>query len=191
MIFINWDIVYIDDISEAEYNETYSLLSPSRRARVDALKSVADKKRTLAGEFLTRKILNKCGIKSPIITVSESGKPVLNCGLHFNISHSQNAVVCAVSDTDIGIDIEKIRPVKHRLIERVCNTDELNYVLDTTTPHTLCGDSEALKRFFEIWTSKEAYFKKYNTKIKSFKDINTLRIKKQIIKHNDFIICII
>lgn len=192
MIFINWGNVNICDIPDTEYERIYSLLSPSRKARVDALMHSEDKMCTLAGEFLARKILKeKYGAESVEITVSDNGKPILNCPLCLSISHSHGTVACAVDTAPVGIDVEKIRPVKSKLIDRVCTDDELQYVLNGKNPDTLCKNSEVLKRFFEIWCSKEAYYKKLGGDIKSFKDVNTLTLQKQIIEKQGFIICII
>lgn len=189
---MTWDSVQISEISDKDYKSIYSLLSPSRRARVDAQKCIDAQKRTLAGEFLVRRIIkDKYGIENPVITVSDNGKPVLNCPLYFSISHSDSTVVCAVDTAPVGIDIEKIRPVKRELIERVCTESELSYVSGKADIETLCKDHDILKRFFEIWCIKEAYYKKLGAGVKSFKDINTLTLKKQIISIDNFVICII
>lgn len=37
---------------------------------------------------------------------NEYGKPYLDNGLYFNISHSKNVIVCVISDREVGIDIE-------------------------------------------------------------------------------------
>ena len=186
-----WDSIQINDISDEEYKSTYSLLSTSRRARVRSQKCSDSQKRTIAGEFLIRKILkDKYGIQNPVITVSDSGKPVLNCPLYFSISHCDSTVVCVVDDEPVGIDIEKIRPVNKELIKRVCTDSELSYVLQNSNIKSPCNDYNILKRFFEIWCAKEAYYKKRGTDIKSFKDIDTLTMKKQIIEKYDYIICI-
>lgn len=87
------------------------------------------------------------------------GKPFLKLypDFHFNISHSENLVTVAVSDTPVGIDCEKIRSVNHRLAEKHFTENERKYL--SLLP------SEPDKRFTEIWTRKEAYLKKSGTGI--------------------------
>ncbi len=49
----------------------------------------------------------------------ENGKPYLEgCPVFFNISHSGEYVVCALSDAAVGVDIEKINPISIKVMLR-------------------------------------------------------------------------
>ena len=48
--------------------------------------------------------------------------------IHFNISHSGCYVIAAVSDEDIGIDIQKIKSDKHRIAEKNFLPSECAYI---------------------------------------------------------------
>lgn len=78
----------------------------------------------------------------------QNGKPYLPySGLHFNISHTKGAAVCAVSDRPVGIDIEHTcRIINPRLPKRYYTAKEQAYAADN------------LGRL-EIWTRKEALLK--------------------------------
>ena len=106
--------------------------------------------RTLACRYLE---LNEEGI---VFEKDEYGKPFLQGqeGFHFNISHSDRYVVCAVSDAPIGVDVEKIRQVRLKVAERFFTESEKQYVFS--------GESEEMKcsRFFTVWTRKEAFVKR-------------------------------
>ena len=81
------------------------------------------------------------------------GKPFLEdfSDIHFNISHTSGAIICAVSDRPVGVDIEKKRKIDLRLISRFFSKNEKDYVL--------LGNSGQDERFTRIWTMKEAYVK--------------------------------
>lgn len=82
------------------------------------------------------------------IAVDSYGKPYfLDIPLQFNLSHTKGAVAIALSDDAVGIDIERIRPVSMKIAQRFFTPPEIAYI----------GTSQ--KRFFEIWTKKEAYVK--------------------------------
>ena len=67
---------------------------------------------------------------------------------HFNISHSGDFLAIAISNRDVGIDIEKIRKPDFRITKRFCS-DEQAYITET----------DSINRFFEVWTKKEACLK--------------------------------
>lgn len=69
---------------------------------------------------------------------------------HFNISHTDGMVGIAISDEPVGIDIERIKDADLRIAKRFFTVSE-NYYIESAE----CKD----KRFFEIWTKKEAYLK--------------------------------
>lgn len=51
---------------------------------------------------------------------SEAGKPcLLGAPFHFNLSHSRNYAVCALSDMPVGVDIEHIRRIDPRVQRRL------------------------------------------------------------------------
>lgn len=80
------------------------------------------------------------------------GKPYLkNAALHFSLSYTQGAYILALSDGEIGADIEQLRAAKPNVASR-CFTDAENCYLHQ--------DMNLFdKRFYELWTQKEAYLK--------------------------------
>lgn len=190
---MKWIHCDINKICDSEYSQALLELTVSRRKRIERLTRSDDIKRTLAGEILAKKLLSKeYGIKNPQITVTVSGKSQAEGAPHFSIAHCQNIVVCAADKSELGIDIEKIRTVKYSLIKRVCVDDELEYVMGTAAiGENFCNSSDILTRFFEIWTAKEAYFKKIGTGITDFKSVNTCTLKKQFFILDDYMICIV
>ncbi|WP_071516309.1 4'-phosphopantetheinyl transferase superfamily protein [Geitlerinema sp. PCC 9228] len=90
----------------------------------------------------------------------ERGKPKLAggweaTGIQFNLSHTQNLALVAVAyDTPVGVDVEKVRPVKNlqRLSERFFCPGEAEAIAQFPFP-------QQQQAFFEIWTCKEAYLK--------------------------------
>ena len=133
--------------------------------------SDADKKRTVAGEMLARQMISK-HLNLPeediLFAQTKGGKPYAQ-GLPvcFSISHSSDKVVCAVSDKSIGVDIEKLRPLKPGMVSRVCSEKEREYVLCITE------EEERAIRFLKLWTLKEAYFKCFGGE-RNFKEIDAL-----------------
>lgn len=171
---MKWYKYDIRDLTETEYKKYYSLMSRERQEKVDSLNIYDDKKRTVVGEMLVKKeIANLLEINPESINIypNKSGKPYAeNCSLEFNISHSENIVVCAIDKNKIGIDIEKIRPINLKIAKRICNEDELNYLFGFTPKENdfkYTEDVNILNRFFEIWTGKEAYGKCVGTGLKN------------------------
>ncbi len=72
-------------------------------------------------------------------------------GLDFNISHSGEHIVCAISSTcRVGIDIEEINELELDAYSSQFNDSEWKIV------HT---DTDQKRTFFRIWTQKEALIK--------------------------------
>lgn len=79
------------------------------------------------------------------------GKPVFeNFPVHFSIAHCGGLVCCALSQSEIGIDCEKIRPFNARLAERICTAAELEGILKS--------DNKAVA-LTALWTLKESLMK--------------------------------
>ena len=151
---MKWYKCSLCEINEREYEKYFSMMSPKKKARLDRC-LLNDKKRSIAGEMLARRAISEhCSIEEEQIVFKtlENGKPYAeNLSIHFNISHSGDMVICAVSDEPVGVDIEKIREIDLKVAHRVFNDKECDYVFK--------DKEKARARFFEIWTRHEAYAK--------------------------------
>ena len=82
------------------------------------------------------------GIKSREI-VFEDGKPILiDGGKHFSISHSKDLIALAFSDSNCGVDIEKIELREFKKI-----ADRMKF------------EAVTLGEFYKEWTKYEAMYK--------------------------------
>ena len=71
--------------------------------------------------------------------------------LFFNLSHSGDYVVCALSDSEVGIDIQQYRKnIKDGVFKRVLHTTE-NELFEK------CDTKEKETYFYQIWAAKEAF----------------------------------
>ena len=76
-------------------------------------------------------------------------------------------MLCAVSEEEIGADIEAIRPVSPALVSRVCTEEEKRYI---------GGDG---RRFLQVWTAKEALAKRSGEGI----SLNMKQLQKSVPDH--------
>ena len=77
------------------------------------------------------------------------GKPEAP-GVFFSLSHSGGCALLAVSDADVGADLERLRPAPMRTAGRVFAPEELDW---------LAAGEDGDARFFTLWTLKEALLK--------------------------------
>ena len=169
----------IHNVSAAEYDREYLRLDDPAKSRIDRMKHTETKHRTLLGRMLARKAAGQiCGVDPDDISIAVDvrGKPyAAGMACCFSISHSGEWVVCGFGTSEIGVDIERIRPIKTDLLKRVCTDEECEYVLgEHIVECDMISDADVLTRFFEIWTLKEAYFKAIGSGITDFKSINVI-----------------
>lgn len=82
----------------------------------------------------------------------EHGKPYItnHDGVHFNISHCNDAVAVGVSNLEVGIDVEGRRKFSDSLLQRAFSDEEQAEILSSQEPQDT---------FAKLWTRKEAWFK--------------------------------
>lgn len=137
--------LFLADISDISL-EYMQLLDNERRARTERYRLADDKKRCILAGLMTRRFLGNAEILK-----NEYGKPFLSDGHFFNISHSGNYVLFALSDCEIGCDIEQFHYVNAVRTGRTVFTDgEMNLLL---------SDADRLGAFFNLWTKKESLLK--------------------------------
>ncbi len=160
--------VDLNTVSEFELSQWFDAMSESRKEEVMRLKNDAKRKSKIAADRISRIAISEfCNVSPAEIRFSknEFGKPfAVGLDVFFSISHSGDLVYCAVSDREIGIDIEKNREIRLDAAKRFACESELEYIGGST------------ERFFEIWTLKEAYFKCIGTGLGA--DIRSVSFKK-------------
>ncbi|MBQ3046269.1 MAG: 4'-phosphopantetheinyl transferase superfamily protein [Clostridia bacterium] len=143
--------VNIKDIEPNQLSAWFEQMDDKRKNAVNRMAIEQKRKLRTAADALCREAISDyCGIAPDdiVFEYSEKGKPYAKgLPVYFNISHSGDYAVCAVSDCEIGIDIEKIKPFNIRAAEKFAADSEKKYIRSHQNG------------FFEIWTLKEAYFK--------------------------------
>ena len=85
-----------------------SMLQPQRRKQLFSFRLESDQKRcAAAGLLLWKHIYNKHPERFTV-SYNAAGKPSVANAPFFNLSHSNDFVMLAVSDTPVGCDIEKL-----------------------------------------------------------------------------------
>ncbi len=165
---MQWQLIRITDITDEEYAAAYAALSPSRRAHIDRMRVEVNRRRSLAATVLAARML---GVDASAIETDDAGRPsVAGDSRRLSISHSGDTVAVAVGDTPVGIDVEQLRPVEERLIRYVCTPAEYAHVTAVT-------GEERTRRFFSVWTAKEALYKRDGGSLRA---IDTLAAEKAV-----------
>jgi 4'-phosphopantetheinyl transferase len=144
-----------------QLHQCSKLLSPDEEMRIRRLHFERDRRRYTVARGLLRVLLANHLAMSPAAIAFESGphgKPILAnppAATHFNLSHSANLAICAISSTCVpGVDIEYLaRDVDHDgLAGRFFSTRE--YAELQRIPVAARN-----RAFLTCWTRKEAVAK--------------------------------
>lgn len=145
---------HISDFTEEEYNRYISYLPSDRLARAKGYRSMTDRKACVIAYLLFRLgILSEYEIRdAPSLILGRYGKPYLQeyPHIHMNLSHCGQGIVCAISDCEVGVDIQDWIAPDNRLVSRVCSSEEIERVRESQ-------DKDRL--FTAYWALKEAYIK--------------------------------
>lgn len=136
--------LYISDIGEI-LPDDFHLVSPERAKKAERYKMPDDRRRCIAGGILTDRFVGG------EITENGFGKPISSNGVRFNLSHSGSYVLLAVSDSEVGCDIERVRDVDPLKLGRV--------VFCVRELELIERASDKTAAFFTLWTKKEALLK--------------------------------
>ena len=132
-------------------------------------KEYLDYQRRIAEKILKEEFRNKFHVEfnRDKVIKGENGKPQWPEGenIYFNVTNTNGFVACAFSDIDIGVDAEKIRPIRMAAARRCCTSEEIEYILGVSDPSfspvpegDICQGMD-VGRFFRLWTLKESYIK--------------------------------
>ena len=141
---------YTDEAYEADLKR----LPPQRYEKAMTYRFLSDRKRCVRAYMLLWEGLSReyGAENAPLFDILSHGKPVLRgCpDLHFSLSHSGNAVLCALDRHPVGADIEMIRRRSLEHLLSVFSDRERTSIEQAASPE-LC--------FTRLWTRKESYLK--------------------------------
>ncbi|ESK97493.1 ebony activating protein [Moniliophthora roreri MCA 2997] len=172
-----WAVTYDPSLfTEELYQKGLQLVDPESAAKIKRFYRREDACRGLISRLLPRMLLKKKGIASREMTfaATTAGKPYITTPgidppIAYNVSHDNSLVVMAFTSGklnppafSIGIDVMKVQMSSRQ----DTYASFINIFRDQLTPlerRLLLSpgvtDHEGLKRFFWMWTLKEAYTK--------------------------------
>lgn len=182
--------VYTLNINDYSYYKCLGLLmtivSPDRRDQINRMKFLKDKTRTLYSELLLIFILfnyyditiGKSSIKKNI-----HGKPYLfDNKKKFNISHSGDYIVCIISDSEVGIDVEELVDIELDFLDVFLSEKELSLI-------NVLSCKDKLLYMYKYWTFKESYSKYTGEGLNTnFRELNLDIISKKLFDTNTSVI---
>ena len=124
--------------------------------KMNAFKFEQDSHRFLLGKLLIIKGIERLGytdLTLKHLCLGKFNKPYFACNnsLNFNISHSGDYVICAISERyRVGIDLEKIRHIDLMSFTKCFTKKEWVYINGSNNP---------TQEFYRFWTRKEAVIK--------------------------------
>ncbi len=157
-------VLDLTQVCEEELERWHDEMDEDSRRRADAVRNPHRRRASIAGDHLARTALAEKSGKAPreiVIYREESGKPYAAEGC-FSISHSGECVVCAVSDKAVGVDVERIRPIRLRVAQWYFTEAERGWM------------QEDELRFWQIWTGKEALCKRTGEGLAGLRNCDTL-----------------
>jgi len=138
---------------------TEDCLSADERARVASYRSREAAERYVITRSLARTVLGErlgARARDLVLGRTDGGKPTTR-GIHFNISHSGDLILVAISaERDVGVDVERRRPVERveALVARWFTPAERADLARLTASGLEQSDA-----FLQVWSIKEARLK--------------------------------
>ena len=130
-------------------------ISDAQKEKANKYKNETDQIRSLASSYLINSLSNK-----PLL-FNDTGKPFFEKGPYFNVSHSGKYIVMAVSDKEIGVDIEECVAKDMSPLIRIFNEAEAKMIKEHAD-------------FYYLWCAKESLIKCIGSSISKIKEIPSL-----------------
>jgi 4'-phosphopantetheinyl transferase len=152
-------LLRLHEQADAVYCEAWAnALDDAERAQADRFRRQEDRTRYIAAHALTRVMLGMAIHEAPrglVLSAGKHGKPLLQGrdGVHFNLTHTDGLVACALHDAPVGCDAEPS--------DRVVETGVFD-LLAARERRWLLGVRSGQPRnqaFIRLWVVKEAFVK--------------------------------
>ena len=153
----------MEECTEAEVQRMLPLVSDQRREQALKYKHTFGQFCCLKSWLMLYDFVEMSRYRDLEWKYNEHGKPYIEGGPYFSISHCKAGIAVAIDDAPIGIDIETIRHANEDLVERTMNEKERLGIKEL-----------GMREFTRLWTQKEAIVKAEGTGIYSFEQLQTI-----------------
>ena len=113
---------------------------------------VYERAENILGRILLHNALQKHSIEEYTVEYNSNEKPILisENTMYFNISHSGDYVALALSDKEVGCDIQEIRPYNPKVAKRNYSKNETDFIEKSHNKD---------ESFIRLWALKESVLK--------------------------------
>ena len=167
------------NVENLDLKRAYDAVPKDRQAKIDFFRFEKDKKLSAGAYLLLKKLLLEENITNPLFKIEKYGKAYISNfeNVYFNLSHSGKMVLCAISDREVGVDIEYSDPeIDLNIAKLYFYNGEYESIMNSQNP---------ADEFFKYWVLKESYMKYtglgMNLKLDSFE----IKIGDEIKLKND------
>ena len=143
---------------ELGFSHRHSLLksiSEAQKEKALRFKNEKDQIRSMISSYLAN------SLSKEELLFNEMGKPYYQNGPYFNISHSGKFVIMAVSNKEIGVDIEENIEKDMSPLIRIFNEAEVKLLKEHAD-------------FYYLWCAKESLIKCMGTSVSKIKEVPSL-----------------
>ena len=153
-----------------------------RLAFEDANKETAETRRewepVLSPEDLLERLAKEKATREvrPAYRHGPKGKPYFaELPLYFSLSHSGELVACAISEKEVGLDLQEVTSDSwQKLSKRFFSKEEQEFLLE----RAMTSEADARRDFFRFWSRKEAYGKQTGEGVAPYLNVPFLELPK-------------
>jgi 4'-phosphopantetheinyl transferase len=139
-------------LTGATFNALFAGMPHPVQEKILKFRNWQDAQHSLLGKVLLIHAVKGLGMDYSLTHLKYSvyARPYFNNNIDFNISHSGEYTICAISTNHkLGIDVEEIKPF---------NIEDLKYPFSPEEWNNI-NEGDAVANFYLQWTKKEAFIK--------------------------------
>ena len=156
---MNMEIIklLVADIAIADLHHHFLLknLSPEQKEKALGFKNEKDQLRSMLSSYLINQLSKE------EIQKNAYGKPFFESGPYFNVSHSGKYVIMAISNHEVGVDIEENIEKNFNMLLRIFNEAEAKMIKEHAD-------------FYYLWCAKESLIKCMGSSVSLVKEVPSL-----------------
>lgn len=130
-------------------------INETQKEKVLRFKNEKDQIRSMISSYLMN------SLSKEELLFNEMGKPFYKNGPFFNVSHSGKFVIMAVSNKEIGVDIEENKEIDMSPLIKIFNEAEVKLIKEHAD-------------FYYLWCAKESLIKCMGSSINKIKEVPSL-----------------